>query len=269
VYDPILDTLYNIIFTAYPIGWFATFDRELNHEKLESTPHLYKIGMNNKYFNVYVFWRWYVYAFTMGLIIFWINTRVFEFSMDPVHNTMVDFWSIGSSMYTCIVFVVNLKLLLATNTHNFFTMSLIVFSVGTYFGILFVTNTIRYMQTAGQWEMLIPSRVFQSAMILIITACVLCEYGWMSIQFIIEEFIINYKKTSQKIPQISSSESSFIKKFELDDPEKEFSVRIDDSINRNVKHKDSEDFNLEENKDVDPNIDDDQNIISNRNRRCK
>ena len=48
IYDPILDTLYNIIFTAYPIGWFATYDKELNYDKLESSPDLYEIGMKNK-----------------------------------------------------------------------------------------------------------------------------------------------------------------------------------------------------------------------------
>jgi hypothetical protein len=40
--------MYNIVFTAFPIMWFAIFDSEHTREKLLETPKLYKIGILSK-----------------------------------------------------------------------------------------------------------------------------------------------------------------------------------------------------------------------------
>ena len=49
-------------FTAFPIGWYSCFDYEYTKDVLLRRPFLYKIGMENKYFNKYVFWRWCTFA---------------------------------------------------------------------------------------------------------------------------------------------------------------------------------------------------------------
>jgi len=224
-----LDTLYNIVFTAYPIGWFATYDKELNYDKLESNPDLYQIGMKNKLFNIYIIWRWYLYAATAGLIIYWNISSVLANMILNSKAEALDLWSIGSSMYTCIVVVVNLKIMFATNTHNWFSVFLLIFSISSYFVVLFLTSSVPSMQTAGQWKVY-RSSVYVVTMVLIITACVLVEYGYRSIHHIIEEYIMKFNKVAPRTKKRTESE---IKKLVDDSLEEKggFSVQINNSIN--------------------------------------
>ena len=53
---------FNLFFTALPIIYFATFDYEYDRHLIVKRPRLYRIGMENVYFNKYVFWRWIFYA---------------------------------------------------------------------------------------------------------------------------------------------------------------------------------------------------------------
>lgn len=44
--------MFNIVFTCFPIMWFAVFDSEHRRDKLLTTPKFYKIGLlSNKYHN--------------------------------------------------------------------------------------------------------------------------------------------------------------------------------------------------------------------------
>jgi len=62
VYNNIMLNLYNVVFTAIPVIWFCVFDWEHPKEHLLEHPKLYKIGLNNVFFNTNAFWRWFGYA---------------------------------------------------------------------------------------------------------------------------------------------------------------------------------------------------------------
>ena len=62
IYNAILYACYNVAFTAIPIVWFAVFDWEYDKHTLLKSPKLYYIGLENVYFNSFVFWRWIFYA---------------------------------------------------------------------------------------------------------------------------------------------------------------------------------------------------------------
>lgn len=52
LYDSWLYQLYNILFTAFPIMWFATFDQEFLKDELLKDPRHFKIGIkSNKFLN--------------------------------------------------------------------------------------------------------------------------------------------------------------------------------------------------------------------------
>ena len=61
-YDVMLYQTYNVIFTGMPICWFAVFDWQFKKKVFLENPSLYKIGLKNRCFNNFVFWRWYFYA---------------------------------------------------------------------------------------------------------------------------------------------------------------------------------------------------------------
>jgi hypothetical protein len=211
----------------------------MNYDLLESSPDLYLIGKENKHFNLYIFWRWYLYAVTCGLIIYWNNTNVLSFLIKDSKSEMLDLWSLGSSMYTCIVFVVNLKLMLATNTHNLFSVFLLTFCTSSYLVTLWVSSKIPSTQVTGEWDNFMYNLTYISALVHIITSCVLCEYAWRSLHYIIEEYIIKRNKVTPFKRRAESDVHKYVEDSVM--LEKGFSVKINqNSINNTNKSKDFE-----------------------------
>jgi magnesium-transporting ATPase (P-type) len=273
LYDPVLDTLYNILFTAYPIGWFATYDKEINYDKLESKSELYIDGMKNKYFNLYIFWRWYLYAFSAGLLIYWICTTVLSFAVQCADSQLLDLWAVGSCMYTCIVLIVNLKIMFSTNTHNCFSVFLLFFSIGIYFSVFFFTSQMSSLFTLGHWEIIMKNKLYLGTIAHVVTVCLLVEYGWRSLQFIIEEYII--KQTRVAPLKIQNKSDSVIHKiYDEGDNNKDYTIKIshNGSINSRKSGSGSEhslvikdDLSTIKKHNV---SDSDQTILTNNNRRC-
>jgi magnesium-transporting ATPase (P-type) len=53
IYEMILYQLFNVAFTAIPIIWYAVFDWEYSKETLLEKPKYYRIGLQDKHFNIY------------------------------------------------------------------------------------------------------------------------------------------------------------------------------------------------------------------------
>jgi len=69
IYDVLLYNLYNIVFTGLPIIWYAVFDWEASKETFLTRPHLYRIGLEDVYFNTFEFWRIFFYAVFQGTLL--------------------------------------------------------------------------------------------------------------------------------------------------------------------------------------------------------
>lgn len=232
IYDPMMDTFYNVLYTAFPVGWYATADREVSYEVLLNTPKMYKKGMKDKLFNYYVIIRWYCYAFFTGLFIYLVHQYVFAYSVTYFNFKLYDLWSIGSSIYTSVVFVVNSKILFQANIHTIFTFLLLVFSIGSYLITLAIgSECLNSWKIYKTWNMLFLSLSFWSTLILIIMVYFCIEYGWKTIQLMIEKL----RKKAKKDKEIRRKEEESLKKKKPMAPgveddkavmEKGFSVKI-------------------------------------------
>jgi len=69
IYNLWLYQIYNVVFTFFPIAWFAVFDWEHDKETFLTTPNLYLIGLYDVFFNKYTFWRWFFYAVWQGIFL--------------------------------------------------------------------------------------------------------------------------------------------------------------------------------------------------------
>jgi len=72
IYNDILYQCYNIFFTGAPIVWFAVFDWEHDKETFLNDPSLYRIGLDDVFFNKTVFWRWFFYAVWQGTLLLFL-----------------------------------------------------------------------------------------------------------------------------------------------------------------------------------------------------
>ena len=73
IYATILYQCYNTVFTSWPVIWFATNDFEFSKKILLKRPKLYWIGINDVYFNKWVFWRWFFYGMGQSTLIMFVS----------------------------------------------------------------------------------------------------------------------------------------------------------------------------------------------------
>ena len=139
-----MDSTINVFLTGMPIIWFGIFDWEHPKEDFLSHPSYFKIGLKNRCFNSFLFWRWYFYATWQSILIFWLTFKTFEISIG-IHKIETD----KDKEYTLVstetmrlngVFIVesicilaNLKVFVATNRHNFFSFFWIIGSIGAFY----------------------------------------------------------------------------------------------------------------------------------------
>lgn len=238
LYDPVFDALYNLLFTAYPIGWFSTSDKQFQYKILEHLPSMYTPGIYSKYFNKMIFWKWYLYAFLIGGLIYWNCTSVFINAISK-DKDMVDFSALGAIIYFNIVLFVNFKLVLSTHSHEFMTVSLQIFSIGSYFVVLFLTSNFVLFQTFGNWPILLSSFTFFWESILIIAVGLLMEYAWRSLNFFIYEVFIRQKS---KETLIDGSDQLDTESF----ADKEDFVRYNERLSKENNYQEFEEETFEE-----------------------
>lgn len=168
---------------------------------------------------------------------YWQTTSILMWQINNNLETF-DLWSIGLAILFCIVFAVNLKLMVATNTHNLFSVFLLIFSMGSYIAASMFFGKLETAAVFNAWNVLTSSSVFFFTMLLMIASCMLCEYAWRSIHYIIEEVLVKQTiKLFTKPKSMSGSSSS--KKMDLKSDfgenrsSREVEIKITNSINNN------------------------------------
>lgn len=159
----------------------------MNYDKLELDPKLYEIGLYNKFFNKAEFWRWYLYATIAGIICYIVTSNVLSSSIGFLD---FDLWAIGTAIYLGIVFMVNFKILIDTNTHNFLSVFLFFFSTCSFLIIVYFLSEFKGMHIAGVFNVIMYNGTAVLTLIFIMLANILVEYGWRSTQGILHEWVV-------------------------------------------------------------------------------
>eukprot|EP01028_Stygiella_incarcerata_P014298 TRINITY_DN933_c0_g1_i3.p1 TRINITY_DN933_c0_g1~~TRINITY_DN933_c0_g1_i3.p1 ORF type:complete len:1250 (+),score=273.44 TRINITY_DN933_c0_g1_i3:141-3752(+) len=109
-------SMYNVLFTAFPVLAMAVFDRDISSRAAMKFPKLYYQGRKNKLFLPRVFWGYVLNAIFHSAICFWIpyfSLRETNWSSD---GRGAGLWQHGLVVYTGVIFTVTLKLALETST---------------------------------------------------------------------------------------------------------------------------------------------------------
>jgi phospholipid-transporting ATPase len=131
IYDPFIHQMYNTIYTAIPIGWFGVCDMEYEPDVLVKNPKYYIQGIYGKLFHIKIFWEWVINAFIQALVIFLIS--YYSFRNCDSEGITYDFWVLGEFIYSIIVIIVNFKIVVDTNTHSIYSLTLNAASIALYF----------------------------------------------------------------------------------------------------------------------------------------
>ena len=142
IYNTLLYVSYNLFFTALPIIWFATFDWEYSKEVLKNRPRLYNIGLQDRYFNRYVFFRWFFYACAHSTLILVLTLFTIDQSSPNVRGMFGGLFVDGGFIFTVLVIVANVKVLISSYLITFWLIFLVIGSVAFYFLSFWIVSII-------------------------------------------------------------------------------------------------------------------------------
>ena len=103
-------------------------------------PRLYRIGLENVYFNFWVFWRWFIYATWQGILMVLILFITMTKNSPNNIGKMMNMQGAGALVLTNIVFVVNMKLLISSFEITLVLLFLVLASIAVYILCLWFTT---------------------------------------------------------------------------------------------------------------------------------
>ena len=133
IYNFQLYALYNVAFTSVPIIWFTTWDKEYTPEVLLRRPKLYRIGIENVYFNTVIFWRWFFYAFWQGILAILIIFNTMTSKSPNESGKSGSMQTAGNFTLTCVVIVSNMKLLVSAYEVTYMLVGTVFASFAIFF----------------------------------------------------------------------------------------------------------------------------------------
>lgn len=116
LYEAFMYQMYNILFTSLPIMWYSIFDHQYEKETYLKDPTIYESGIKHKLFGQRNFWRWFAHGTIQALVLMLICYTSQQFTTLS-DGKEFDFWMNGQVLFTCVVLLVNFKIL--SDTHNF------------------------------------------------------------------------------------------------------------------------------------------------------
>lgn len=113
IYSNFLYTFFNAVFTFVPIIWYAVFDWEFDKQTLLDNPHLYRIGLDDLFFDKTTFGRWFMYAVFYGIFLMFITFDTLQGKSDGEWQ-LGEYEIQGNLIFGLIVILVNVKLIVAS-----------------------------------------------------------------------------------------------------------------------------------------------------------
>ncbi|CAG8614089.1 35811_t:CDS:2, partial [Racocetra persica] len=103
---------YNTLFTSLPVMVIGIFEKDLNYDTLIAIPSLYKIGQENKEFNIKIFFSWMIGAICHAITIVFVPILFHGYFRDYEIRIggSPQIFELGMIIYTCVVFIVTLHI---------------------------------------------------------------------------------------------------------------------------------------------------------------
>ena len=174
LYDPYIYQLFNIIFTCFPIAWFGIYDKEVSYDILMEDSRYYTQGIINKLFHNKRFWKWVFYGILQAFFVFIYSFPSCEYIND---GHLHDLGSQGSIAYSSIVLITNIKILTTTNSHTFISLGFFLFSVLSYYFILWLMSLYYAFYNFNHLIMLFKSWQFYLNTLFVIVLCTIVDKG--------------------------------------------------------------------------------------------
>ncbi|KAG8094537.1 hypothetical protein GUJ93_ZPchr0012g21779 [Zizania palustris] len=173
VYDDSFMLLFNVVLTSLPVISLGVFEQDVSSEICLQFPALYQQGPKNLFFDWYRILGWMANGLYASLAIFFLNICIFYDQAIRSGGQTADMAAVGTTMFTCIVWAVNMQIAL-TMSHFTWIQHLFVWgSVVTWylFIIVFGSTLMSHNYYQILLEVLGPAPLYWAATLLVTAAC--------------------------------------------------------------------------------------------------
>ena len=190
VYDDWYITLYNMAFTALPLMTRAFFEKDILIPKRNQivtyedrairalTPLVYSLGRNNEIFTSKMFLIWFCTGIFHSCLVFFIPLYSVQAGVIDGNGHNADFWVFSITSFTCVIFIVNLKLALHTRLWNrIHILSISILSIGLYVIFMIIYDIYSPTPSRGSVLQIISTPYFYVIIIVVVALVFICDGG--------------------------------------------------------------------------------------------
>ncbi|KAK4779064.1 hypothetical protein SAY86_006592 [Trapa natans] len=167
--------LFNVFLTSMPVIALGVFEQDVSSDICLQFPALYQQGPQNLFFNWYRILGWMANGVQASLTIFFCNVLSFYASAFSSNGRSPDKAVMGTTMFTCIIWVVNCQIALTMTQFTWIQYIFIWGSIGSWYLFL-----VAYGMLSPTWseevymlyvEVLAPSKSFWATTLLVTITC--------------------------------------------------------------------------------------------------
>lgn len=237
IFDPWILQFYNPVFVALPCGWYGIYSLEYPQKVLLNNPKLYIQGMEGKCFSMLNFMKFIGFAFVEGFIIYFLGN--FWFDRGNSDGNIDGFYAVGTAVFAAIIIIANLRIVLQTNIHEFYSIMITSLSTLSYFLFVFLFSK----------DYILPGSIVREFLILDNWIEVILDLKFFFYVLGVSEICYFIEICHDKLPNLFLGEDSIYGKdnnnlkYIKEDEEKNKEDKIKEYENEKDKNKDNH-FNL-------------------------
>ncbi|KAJ6812932.1 putative phospholipid-transporting ATPase 4 [Iris pallida] len=175
VYDDWYMILFNVMLTSLPVISLGVFEQDVSSEICLQFPALYQQGPRNLFFDWYRIIGWMANGFYASLVTFFLTILLFYTQAFCSTGQTADMAAVGTAMFTCIIWAVNLQIALTMSHFTWIQHVFIWGSVASWYSFLLAYGLSSPVISGNAFMLLLevlgPAPIYWCATLMVTAAC--------------------------------------------------------------------------------------------------
>ncbi|CAE5957763.1 unnamed protein product [Arabidopsis arenosa] len=186
VYNDYYLLLFNVVLTSLPVIALGVFEQDVSSEICLQFPALYQQGKKNLFFDWYRILGWMGNGVYSSLVIFFLNIGIIYEQSFRVSGQTADMDAVGTTMFTCIIWAVNVQIALTVSHFTWIQHVLIWGSIGLWYLFVALYGMMPPSLSGNIYKILVeilaPAPIYWMATFLVTVTTVLPYFAHISFQ---------------------------------------------------------------------------------------
>ena len=186
VYDDYYMLSFNVFLTSLPVISLGVFEQDVSSEICLQFPALYQQGPKNLFFDWYRILGWMGNGVYASVMIFILNIVIFYNQSFRVDGQTADMAIVGTTMFTCIIWVVNVQIALTISHFTWIQHMFIWGSIAFWYLFLLIYGMTPPTISGNAYQILVealgPAPIYWVTTLLVTVVCNLLYFAYLAFQ---------------------------------------------------------------------------------------